>query len=192
MMNTTETVARLRILFDEEGKRIKERNGLSARSEAERDELIDVYERLVTEVRRRIESCLDELLRYPPWHARHAGKLKEFYGTSEVAKPASVFGKSVFVMTKFPQIRSAHQSSEDAALRKVIESVESAVQTFGYTARIADEGDPQYHAQLWDNVELYLLGCEKGIVILEDKYLPELNPNVACEWGGCERWDVKF
>jgi hypothetical protein len=28
-----------------------------------------------------------------------------------------------------------------------------------------------------------LLGCKRGIAIVEDKYLPELNPNVAMEWG---------
>jgi len=48
-------------------------------------------------------------------------------------------------------------------------------------ARIAR--DNEYHGLLWDNVELHLLGCKRGIAILEDKFLPELNPNVAMEWG---------
>jgi len=32
-------------------------------------------------------------------------------------------------------------------------------------------------------MELYLLGCARGVAIVEGKYLPELNPNVALEWG---------
>jgi hypothetical protein len=36
---------------------------------------------------------------------------------------------------------------------------------------------------LWDNVELHLLGCSRGVAIVEDKYTKELNPNVAMEWG---------
>jgi hypothetical protein len=28
-----------------------------------------------------------------------------------------------------------------------------------------------------------LVGCQRGVAIIEDKYLPELNPNVAMEWG---------
>jgi len=59
--------------------------------------------------------------------------------------------------------------------------VGEAGQKCGYIARIANE--VHYHPILWDNVELYLLGCRRGIAIVEDKYLPELNPNVAMEWG---------
>jgi nucleoside 2-deoxyribosyltransferase len=32
-------------------------------------------------------------------------------------------------------------------------------------------------------VELHLLGCRLGVAVVEDRYLPELNPNVAMEWG---------
>ena len=30
---------------------------------------------------------------------------------------------------------------------------------------------------------MHLLACQQGIAIVEDQYLPELNPNVAMEWG---------
>jgi hypothetical protein len=39
--------------------------------------------------------------------------------------------------------------------------------------------DVEHHKHLWDDVELYLLGCSKGVAILEDCYEPELYPNVA-------------
>jgi len=55
------------------------------------------------------------------------------------------------------------------------------VNACGYTPRIAKR--TTYHDWLWDNVELYLLACSRGIAIVEDKYRPELNPNVAMEWG---------
>src|SRR4029453_13123531 len=82
-------------------------------------------------------------------------------------------------MTKFPDPK--HNNPNDAALEAVVKAVRDAVQGCGYSARVAS--DVRYHPILWDNVELYLLGCSRGIAIVEDKYLPELNPNVAMEWG---------
>ena len=73
------------------------------------------------------------------------------------------------------------RSPVDVQLEAVIQAVRDAVEGCGYIPRIAR--DNQYHPILWDNVELYLLGCRRGIAIVEDKYLPELNPNVAMEWG---------
>jgi len=70
---------------------------------------------------------------------------------------------------------------KDAELQQVIDTVADAVRASGFVPRIASARD--YHGLLWDNVELYLLGCSRGVVILEDRYLPELNPNVAMEWG---------
>jgi hypothetical protein len=89
------------------------------------------------------------------------------------------FEKSVFVMTKFPE--PASQAAIDLQLRAVIQAVIDAVRDCGYRARLANE--QRFHAGLWDNVELYLLGSRRGIAIVENKYLDELNPNVAMEWG---------
>ena len=44
-------------------------------------------------------------------------------------------------------------------------------------------GTHVYFDDVWSNVELYLLGCRYGIAIVEDRFKPELNPNVAMEWG---------
>ncbi len=59
--------------------------------------------------------------------------------------------------------------------------MEAGVEARGYAPRIATE--PKKHDWIWDNVELYLLGCSRGIAIVEDKFKKELNPNVAMEWG---------
>src|SRR5262245_25795742 len=82
-------------------------------------------------------------------------------------------------MTKFPDLKK--MTPLDKQLVTVIQAVRDAVQLCGYVPRLAI--DNQYHGLLWDNVELYLLGSRRGIAIVEDKYLPELNPNVAMEWG---------
>jgi hypothetical protein len=43
-------------------------------------------------------------------------------------------------------------------------------------ARIAR--DNEYHGLLWDNVELHLLGCKRGIAILEDKWMRGMGRHV--------------
>ena len=122
--------------------------------------------------RLRVIKLLEQVVEFPPQHVRHEPFLTQFHGVA-------TFDKSVFVMTKFPEPKNP--APVDTQLMAVIQAVRDAVQNCGYLARIAS--DTQYHPILWDNVELYLLGCKRGIAIVEDKYLPELNPNVAMEWG---------
>jgi hypothetical protein len=80
-------------------------------------------------------------------------------------------------MTKYPE----GHDPVDGELNKVIELVVGGIRDCGYYPRLAS--DHRYHPILWDNVEMYLLGCSKGVAIVEDRYKPELNPNVAIEWG---------
>lgn len=122
--------------------------------------------------RKRMISVIENVVEFPPQHARHSALLEQFH-------KIAAFDKSVFVMTKFPDPKKA--AVVDQQLADVIQAVRDAVQDRGFVARVAS--DNQYHGILWDNVELYLLGCCRGIAIVEDKYLPELNPNVAMEWG---------
>lgn len=122
--------------------------------------------------RKRMISVIQNVVEFPPQHTRHSPLLNQFH---QIAP----FDKSVFVMTKFPDPKKP--AIVDQQLSDVIEAVRDAVKGCGYVARVAS--DNQYHGILWDNVELYLLGCVRGIAIAEDKYLPELNPNVAMEWG---------
>ena len=122
--------------------------------------------------RERSLGVLRDIIEFPPQHTRHGQLLDQFHGVAP-------YDKSVFVMTKFPQPN--HPAPVDVQLTAVIQAVRDAVDHCGYVARLAN--DNQYHNILWDNVELYLLGCSRGIAIVEDKYLPELNPNVAMEWG---------
>jgi len=126
----------------------------------------------IDQQRQRIIRVLEEVVAFPPHHVRHEPLLNQFHGACD-------FHKSIFVMTKFTDPKNPKPA--DPQLGAVIQAVRDAVQGCGYVARIAK--DTEYHGLLWDNVELYLLGCKRGIAILEDKFLPELNPNVAMEWG---------
>ncbi len=122
--------------------------------------------------RLRLVGVLREMVNFPPQHLRHSQVLPQFHTVAS-------FEKSVFVMTKFPDAKNP--APINAQLDSVIQAVRNSVNARGYVARLAN--DNAYHPILWDNVELYLLGCSRGIAIVEDKYLAELNPNVAMEWG---------
>lgn len=115
-------------------------------------------------------EVLEKLERFPHRYVRHYDKLKEFSKESN-------FEDSVFLMTKYPESGEAGADK----LQAVIAAVEEGVRSRRYTPRMPVT--KAHHRWLWDNVELYLLGCARGIAIVEDRYLPELNPNVAMEWG---------
>lgn len=118
----------------------------------------------------KIIEKLQDLLLKPPQHSRHINKLITFHQVAD-------YEKSVFIITKFPEGRT----EADCALQRVINAVSKSLKDCGFYPRIAT--DKEYHSLLWDNVELYLLGCSKGVAIVEDRYKPELNPNLAMEWG---------
>ena len=80
-------------------------------------------------------------------------------------------------MTKFP---AAGEPGADQ-LQAVISCLQQAITDRGYHSRIAQGAT--FKEWLWANVEAHLLFCQHGVAILEDRYRPELNPNVALEWG---------
>lgn len=124
----------------------------------------------ISSLRRRAKDKLEEFRRFPPHHLRHFEFLRQLHQDGD-------YDRSVFIMTKFPE----GDSEADTQLRQVIAAVAEEVRLSGYIPRLAS--DRRYHPMLWDNVELYLLGCARGIALVEDRYMPELNPNVAMEWG---------
>lgn len=141
-------------------------------NDALKAELLRDVEKDIEKNKTRMAWVLEDLTLFPPCHVRHQQKLSEFHENAS-------YEKSIFIMTKFTN--DQNPSPADAELEKVIKTVRDSVIACGFEPRIAK--DHQYHPLLWDNVELYLLGCQRGIAIVEDKYLPELNPNVAMEWG---------
>jgi hypothetical protein len=130
------------------------------------------YDDEVRKCRREMETILKELDRMPErHHLRHWSKIQEFW---QVGK----FEESVFIMTKYPDQKDGERATQ---LQKVIDIVSSGISARGFRPRMAS--DQVLQRWLWDNVELYLFGCARGVAIVEDRYLKELNPNVAMEWG---------
>jgi hypothetical protein len=175
MADINDTINALRIdfnrLFQLEKDRIEILSALQ--NAAWKDEREHDIKEDIDKQSRRIAKSIQDVIEFPPHHhKRHETQLEQFH---QVAS----FEKSVFVMTKFPDKKN--MAVLDQQLDNVIQCVRNAVDSCGYKARVAI--DNQYHPILWDNVELYLLGCCRGIAIVEDKYLPELNPNVSMEWG---------
>jgi len=125
----------------------------------------------VKESEDKIKAKLLKFVQYPPHFSKHLEKLSEFYSDG------STFSKNVMIMTKFPE----GKSNLDTALNKIIKVTIKAIQDCGFIPQIAFNRN--FYPTLWDNVELYLLACRRGIAIVESKYKPELNPNVALEWG---------
>jgi hypothetical protein len=149
-----------------------ERMRNSGLSPAFEDELRGDLEARVAATERRIRRELLRFADFPTRHARHFERLPQFWTDGS-------FERSVFIMTKFPDAGAGDRGAE---LQRVIDTVERAISDAGFIPRIA-QFPHNYHPGLWDNVELYLLGCRQGVAIVEDRYLPELNPNVAMEWG---------
>jgi hypothetical protein len=161
----------LRFLFETERNRVQEKLEFERKyPSAFRDEHIDGYTADINNWRKKIETRLTDLLRYPPHHDHLKDKLKDFH-------QGAAFEKSVFIMTKFPE----GLTPLDDQLRQVINAVIKGVEQCGFVPRLANQ--KTYYQETFKNVELYLLGSRQGVAIIEDVYKPELNPNVAIEWG---------
>lgn len=119
-----------------------------------------------------IRQLLEDLVREPPHHLRHREKWLSLRDNGWD------YDKSVFIMTKYPQPDGSTISAE---LQQIIDLIRDGIVARGFTPRLASED--QYYRWLWDNVELGLLYCRRGVALVEDRYAPELNPNVAMEWG---------
>jgi len=167
-----DAIRQLRELFAKQFELQIQLDGISDQvSSAEADEKSLLYLREIRTKKLKIRQYLeDDLLRYPPHHhRRHAEELKKFLSIAP-------YEQSVFIMTKFPD----GNQPNDIALKAVIAAVKDAITEAKMVPRIAEYA---YHDWLWDNVELYLMGCARGVAIVEDHYRSELNPNVALEWG---------
>lgn len=172
MPSIEETLIALQLYFKSVAGLKEELNEVlqSALPKYQKDEMQAEVEARIDAYENRKTKALLELVKFPPQHLRHFPILADFH-------KAGSYDKSVFIMTKFPE----GDTPLDAELKRVIKAVQTAVTECGFTPRIASE--KKYHPGLWDNVEVFLFGCERGIAIVEGKYKYELNPNVTMEWG---------
>ena len=162
-----EYLVRSQVQKEEEREQLS-RSGLPAAFEDEKRTELD---REIQRMRRHFVEQLERIELFPSRHVRHLPRLDEFW-------KGGCYADSIFIMTKFPEGNGAM----DKKLESILEAIKTNVTAQGYKPRLASD-KPPFHPALWDNVELYLLGCERGIAVVEDRYKKELNPNVAKEWG---------
>lgn len=169
------TFQELSVLYDRVGRDKQERehslSKVGYQNPAFLDELDKKLSNRIKDSEEQIKAKLRKFARYPPHFSKHLEKLNEFYSDG------CTFSKSVMIMTKF----SEGKTKLDTALSNIIKITSKTIEECGFTPRIASSRN--YYPTLWDNVELYLLACGQGIAIVESRYKPELNPNVALEWG---------
>lgn len=122
-------------------------------------------------------------------YAKHYDEYNDHLRDFHIIAP---YERSIFIMTKFPQTDENKITDLDRRLEHIIDVIKRSVSRCGFFPRIAYER--RYHPLLWKNIEIYLLGCSKGIAVVEDKYADTLNPNVSIEWGWmrAERKDVLY
>jgi hypothetical protein len=113
--------------------------------------------------------------------ARYARQHEEYLTALEAFHAIAPYENSFFIMTKYPNLDPRTQTENDRKLERVIDTVKQTLRIHDLTPRLA--ADKFFHPILWKNIEVYLLGCSRGIAIVENKYDGEVNPNVAMEWG---------
>lgn len=151
-----------------------DRDKLRPENFLDEDDYYDRRRRLDEDIRdgyKKMRAIMERYEREPERHfLRHSPKFGDFYKDG-------TYSENVFIMTKYP-VDGEPGATE---LQAVIDAVVDGVSKRNYKPRLAKASN--LHRWLWDNVELYLLGCARGVAIVEDKYAAELNPNVAMEWG---------
>jgi hypothetical protein len=135
---------------------------------------VDKLESQVKEVEKERIDVLHDLVVYPPHHLEYQLLLEQFNKMLNGAP----YERRVFIMTKYCDGANVQL---DAQLQTVIDTVKDAVVAQGYHPQLAAE--TKLHPNLWENVECQMLACGRGIAIVEDRFNPKLNPNVAMEWG---------
>ena len=133
---------------------------------------ISTYSPFDPPIEPKVEDIMEEIPLILPEYEHLKKNVTDFVGDF-------AFHQSIFVMMKWEDKDMAARKKE--ILTDIFAGVSEAASPFGLTARRADR--KTYHTQLWDNLCTYMIGCKYGIAILEDKVLPELNPNVTLELG---------
>ena len=146
-------------------------SGLNAADKADK---VDKVDDQLAQVEKERLDVLHDLVLLPPHHLQY-GQLLEQFNQVLKGKP---YERRVFIMTKYSDGANAQL---DAQLKTVIDTVKDAVRARGYHPQLAAE--TKLHPNLWENIECQMLACGRGIAIVEDRFNPKLNPNVAMEWG---------
>ena len=82
------------------------------------------------------------------------------------------FEKNVFLMIRF---------KSDVRYKTIENTIKEQMKSYGLKVLKAD--DKAYTDDLWENVCLYMLGCNYGIAVFEDIDERDFNPNIVLELG---------
>jgi len=157
----------------EKSKRDYMRSPLAAADKAEKVLELDDQ---IRELQRRQHQVLRDLVLFPPQHLHLQAAFDQF--DKPLAAAGKTYDKRVFIMTKYPDGTDA---ALDAQLQTVIDTVCAAVTKNGCHPQLAK--GQKLHPNLWENLVCQMLGCRRGIAIVEERFDGKLNPNVAMEWG---------
>ena len=72
---------------------------------------------------------------------------------------------------------------QNRLLKQLDTELRSVFKDNGYEALRADDKMYLRDRNLWNNVCVYMICCQQGVAILEDRIEDEFNPNVALEYG---------
>lgn len=90
----------------------------------------------------------------------------------EFARDHPLYHRNVFVMMRF---------DETPQHKDILAALRDSLKYYGFNAIRAD--DRSYVGSLWENVRLYMEGCEYGIAVFDQIYERDFNPNVSLELG---------
>lgn len=85
------------------------------------------------------------------------------------------YEKNVFIMMKFDK--------NNSQLKEIETELRSLLKEKGFNPLRADDKVYPKDRDLWNNVCTYMICCNQGIAVLENKSKDEYNPNVAIEYG---------
>ena len=143
---------------------------------ADKAEKVDRLDNQLAQVKKERLGVLEDLVLFPPHHLEYAQMLDQFNQT--LRGQGMPYERRVFIMTKY---RDGVDAKLDTQLQEVIDTVRTAIVSRGYHPQLA--GETKLHPNLWENIECQMLACGRGVAIVENRYNPKLNPNVAMEWG---------
>ena len=104
---------------------------------------------------------------------------------NKILEPSELFknehdpSKTVFIMMKFQN----GDSEKNEKLQNLYDTIQLELIKYRLDAVRADEKNYSMTDYIWDNLKVYLNGCNYGMAILENLYSDEINPNVAMEYG---------
>lgn len=83
-----------------------------------------------------------------------------------------LYHRNVFVMMRF---------ADTPQNKQIFTAIEDSLRYYGFDALRAD--DKQYADDLWNNVRLYMEGCQYGLAVFDQIDTRDFNPNVSLELG---------